>query len=442
MKKGKFVLALLLFFLLMSSSAFANGLNLNSIGTRALSMGGAFVALADDYSAIFWNPAGMTQFTQKYLGFYGVDILPFGSYKLDVNVPGVGNINLVDAETEVTHNLAGMLAYYHPINERMVAGFGIYTPSGSGATWKGTDLAALSNDNPNIKWQSKIGLVSFSPSLAFKLSEMVSIGAAININYGMFDVATHAGMAQVPITPTQVIPVDLGQYEESMSGWGYGATIGLLVKPSKKFSLGATFKTASTISFEGEAEISGFTLLGIPSISDLEREVTWPLWLAAGIAFKPIESLTLTADLQYTNWSTLEVLETNYKDTYWQIIMGQKGDDKRDFYWNNATQLRFGAEYMVSEALALRGGFYIDPAPVPDRTMNILIPSYDFNAFTFGLGYNLNGLQLDFGIEMLFGKDREIDYYKTLLDPEYESAMPGVHGMKIFVPNFSVSYRF
>ena len=442
MKKAKLILVMFVFLSSTTSLVFANGLNLNSIGTRALSMGGAFVALADDYSAIYWNPAGMTQFTQKYLGFYGVDILPFGSYKLDIDYPGVGNINLVDAETEVKHNLAGMLAYYHPINERMVAGIGIYTPSGCGATWKGGDFAALSNDNPNIKWQSKIGLVSISPSFAFMLNEQISLGAALNINYGMFDVAMHAGSAEVPISPTQIISVDLGQYEESMSGWGYGATIGLLVKPSEKISLGATLKTASTVSFEGEAEISGFTLLGFPSTSDLERDVTWPMWLAGGIAFRPIDGLTLTADIQYTNWSALEKLETDYKDTYWQIIMGQKGEDKRDFYWKNATQIRFGAEYMVSSALALRGGFYIDPAPVPDRTMNVLIPSYDFNVFTFGLGYNMNGLQLDFGMEMLFGKDREIDYYKTVIDPEYESAMPGVHGMKIFVPNFSVSYRF
>ncbi|MBN2244891.1 MAG: outer membrane protein transport protein [Candidatus Aminicenantes bacterium] len=435
MKKEKIVLAVLFVLSLTTCLVYANGLNLNSIGTKALSMGGAFVALADDFSAIYWNPAGMTQFTQKYLGFYGVDIIPFGSYKLDINYPGIGNINLVDAETEVKHNLAGMLAYYLPVNERMVAGFGVYTPSGSGATWKGADFAAISNDNPNLKWQSKIGLVSFSPSLAFKVNEQISVGAAVNLNYGMFDVAMPAGSAEVAVSQTQLINVDLGQYEESMSGWGYGATIGLLVKPSEKISLGATFKTASKLNLEGEAEISGFTLLGFPSASDLERELTWPVWLAGGIAFKPVIGLTLTADLQYTNWSVLEKLKTDYKDTYWQLIMGQKGEDERDFYWENAAQIRFGAEYWLSSFLAIRGGFYIDPAPVPDRTMTVLIPSYDFNVVTFGFGYSMNGLQLDFGMEMLLGKDREIDL-------EYGSAMPGFHGMKIFVPNFSVNYRF
>ena len=46
--------------LVMTTGAFANGLSLNSIGTRALSMGGAMVGLADDATAIYWNPAGIS----------------------------------------------------------------------------------------------------------------------------------------------------------------------------------------------------------------------------------------------------------------------------------------------------------------------------------------------------------------------------------------------
>ena len=38
--------------------------------------------------------------------------------------------------------------------------------------------------------------------------------------------------------------------------------------------------------------------------------------------------------------------------------------------------------------------------------MNILLPSYDFNALTFGLGYQTKGLCLDFGLEYLMGKER------------------------------------
>jgi hypothetical protein len=42
------------------------------IGARAMSMGGAFTAVADDASAVFWNPAGLAQLTDNQL-FLSVD---------------------------------------------------------------------------------------------------------------------------------------------------------------------------------------------------------------------------------------------------------------------------------------------------------------------------------------------------------------------------------
>ena len=53
-----------------------NGLNLNGVGSKAVGMGGAFVGLADDYSAVFWNPAGITQITGTSFSFFLTDIIP------------------------------------------------------------------------------------------------------------------------------------------------------------------------------------------------------------------------------------------------------------------------------------------------------------------------------------------------------------------------------
>jgi long-chain fatty acid transport protein len=181
----------------------------------------------------------------------------------------------------------------------------------------------------------------------------------------------------------------------------------------------------------------------------MNRDVTWPAWVAVGAAFFPIEGLIVTADVQYTNWKTIDVIKTVYKDTVWNYLMTASGKDIMPMYWNNATQIRFGAEYQASETLAFRAGFYVDPSPAPDKTMNILLPNYDFNVLTVGLGYNLNGLQIDLGLEYLMGKERIIDFVKTLdnpqnpfFDPEYAHAVPGAYTMKIFAPNISVKYKF
>jgi long-chain fatty acid transport protein len=446
MKKGKIFFSVLIFIAFLSTLALANGLNLNSIGTKALSMGGAFVGLADDFSTIYWNPAGIAHFDKQYFGFYGVDILPTGTYKLSPNIPGVGQIPLVNAETERKHYLAGMVAYYYPITEKLVAGLGIYTPSGLGANWSGADFAALANNNPNVEWTSKIGVVTFAPAVAYRVNDQISLGAALNVNYGIFDVAMHAGATESPLPV-----VDLGQYEESMNGWGYGATFGALYKLNEKVSLGATFRTASTVKFKGEATISNMPLIGGNSTSDLDREVTWPMWIAGGVAFRPLDKLVLTADLQWTQWSKIDVIKTNYKDPLWDAMMQGSGDNERPMHWDDRLQVRFGAEYRVSN-IAFRAGYYYDPSPAPDKTMNVLVPNYNFHVLTAGVGYNLNGLQIDFSIEYLMGKERTVDFavtplpvapfFEIVMPLGFETAMPGTYSQDILAPNISVSYKF
>jgi len=436
MTRGKRTGALVVGLAVVASLGWANGLNLNSLGTRALTMGGAYVGLANDFSAIFWNPAGAGFFKTKTFGFYGTDMIPSGTYKFEIALPNNNKLTMVDAKTNTKHYLGALGAYYHPVSEKLVVGLGVYTPSGLGADWNGTDFAKLSL-NKTYEWSSMIGVVTISPLIAYRVNDMISVGATLNINYGMFDIKTHAGSTQTPLGT-----LDLGQYDESLSGWGLGASFGVLVKPSDQFSLGLAVKTPFKVKLKGTANISNLSLLKLNDQSDLDREVTWPLWFAGGVAFKPIPKLTLTGDIQYTGWSTIDTIEATFKDAYWAAFMAAAGNDKMKMEWASKSQIRFGAEYALTPALAIRGGYYWDPSPAPDKTMNVLIPSYDFNVLTFGVGYTTGNLQLDFGVEYLLGSERSVDFLKTEFDPEWSEAMPGVYGMKILVPNLSISYRF
>lgn len=432
MKHTKCFLITLILLVLIPSLILANGLNLNGLGARAVAMGGAFVGLADDFSTIFWNPAGIAQFKKQTFGFYGTDLIPTATFKFDLPTI-IGPVNLVDAKTKSKHYLAGMAAYYHPINENLVAGFGIYTPSGLGAEWKGADFAAISNDTA-YKWQSKVGVVTFSPAIAYKVSDNVMIGGSLNINYATFNISTHAGMMEVPLGGGLVMDFDLGQQDESLKGWGYGATLGFLAKAGKKLSLGATFRTASKMTLEGEASISNFPLLSIPETTDLSGEVTWPMWVAFGAAFKPVDRLTFTADIHYTDWKKIEKISFDFTDPIWQAATAGTGSAEMEMLWESKMQIRFGAEYALN-GYSFRGGYYWDPAPAPDKTMNVLLPNFDFNVITCGFGYSLNSLQIDLGFEYLLGSDRDIP---VLAAEEYK--MPGYYTLKVLVPNFSISY--
>jgi long-chain fatty acid transport protein len=441
MKKTRIALFAAAALLASGTAVFANGLNLNSLGTRALSMGGAFVGLADDFTAIFWNPAGLARIKTGTFGASGSDIIPSGTYNLTVPPP-LGPGTIIDTRTRTKHYIGGIAAYVYPISPDVVAAIGVYTPSGLGATWDGTKMGYISGGRNDIDWISRVGLVTIAPSIAYRISDAFSMGASLNINYGMFDTSMYAGTADLTPMGLPFPAFDLGQYEESETGWGLGATVGVQFRPSSMLSFGAVLRTASTVKFSGTAKIANLPALQAKGESDIRREVTWPMWVAAGVAVHPVDKLTVTADVQWTQWSKIQTITTTYLDATWAPLMMASGKNVMPMYWQDALQLRFGAEYGLGKGLVLRAGYYIDPSAAPDRTMNILLPNYDFSGITFGLGYATGSLTLDFGLELLLGAERSINPALVLTDPAYAHAVPGVYKMTILAPSVSATYRF
>ncbi|MCP5102602.1 MAG: hypothetical protein GY950_04445 [bacterium] len=396
----------------MSLGLQANGLNLNGNGTKAISMGGAFVGLADDYSAVFWNPAGLTQMKETQVAFFFTDIIPVGTYEFGL----LG----IDTEMERKHYPSGGLGYFKPLSEKLVVGVYAHVPSGIGGVWKGNELAMFSG-GVAFDWLSQIGIVSLSPALAYKVSDQFSLGVAFNLSYGFLKMKR---------------PTDLGQYEEDLNGIAFSATVGLMFKPSDKFSIGLSFKTPMKVKVKGDAIMPGAALLALPTTDEGEREATWPMWFGAGIAFKPTDGLTITADAQYTNWKKMESIPISYSNPGW-ITFFESGSELL-LKWKDAVQWRFGFEYKVSDTFALRGGFYTDPVVAPIDTHNILLPEVGYNFYTFGFGYKKGNISLDVSFEYGKGKDIEVG----LLEADPNAGMPGIHGMDIMVPNIALTIRF
>ncbi len=66
---------------LLVSGLYANGIFVNSVGSKAISMGNAFIGLADDYSAVFWNPAGLIQMEKSNFALCSDFAIPQVTYK-------------------------------------------------------------------------------------------------------------------------------------------------------------------------------------------------------------------------------------------------------------------------------------------------------------------------------------------------------------------------
>jgi long-chain fatty acid transport protein len=417
--------------ILISVGLFANGLSLNSVGPKALGMGGAFVGLADDGSAIYWNPAGLLGQANE-INLSGANIIPIGNYSYDA----AG----IDADL-VQNNYMSPDLFANFSMDKMAFGLGVYVPAGLGAEYEGKDLQAftaipgLYAGDPDIEWLSKIAVISLSPAFAYQVTDCWSVGVAANVYYGMFDIKRFGANL-----PDGAGGYNSYQYEESSTGLGYGATFGTMYKFSDDVTVGFTYRSPVTVDMSGTAEngampmIAGSMGMVATDESDFDREVTWPTWIAGGISCTPTDKLTLTFDLQYSDWKVLDELSTEFDDASWATILGAQGADKFVLNWDSQTQVRFGMEYKVKPCLALRTGWYYDPAPAPDETLNVLFPSGTYSVLTGGFGYNIGNIVIDFGTEYLFGAERHVT--------AATHNMPGTHAIDIFAFALGVGFNF
>ncbi len=397
----------------LTASAFANGLSLNSVGTRAMGMGGAFVGLANDATALYWNPAGLAG-QQSSILVFGTDVIPAATYK--------NSLYGVDATTKTNHYISPNAFINYNMGKLSLA-FGVYVPAGLGAEWEGKELLPMTGGAGPFDWMSKIGVINFSPGIAYQITDQFSVGLAVNIYYAMFDLK-RPNMIDMNQDGT---PETFAQYSESSTGLGYGATIGLKYNINEKFSLGATFRTSTSVTMNGTGE---FLNLPIKMENDFDRDVTWPMWIAGGIAFHPKSNMTITIDAQYSNWSALDKLTADYKN--WP-------DGVFNLNWTNATQIRAGFEHFINDSFGYRVGYYYDPAPAPDETVNILFPSSTNHVATIGASYKTGSFCFTGAFEHLFGAEREIAPHVPAGATMPEN-MPGTHQMDINAFSLGVSY--
>jgi long-chain fatty acid transport protein len=394
------------------TSLSANGLNLNGSGSRAMGMAGAVISWTNDVSLFYFNPAGAANAKGTWISLFETNLLPSGTYTL----AAYG----IDAKTNSKIYPAGALGFIKPLSDKLTIGLGIYTPSGTGASWDGEQLKNLAGAKV-YNWESFLGVFTISPLVAYKISDKLAVGATINLNYGMMKIERPG----------------VGQYEESTTGIGIGATVGLQYMPTDKLSFGLSYKLPVSVTLKGDATMASFA--AAPG-SEITRKTTLPMWLGAGVSFKPLDKLRLAFDVNWTNWKKLATIPVEFSDATWTGLMAHPVykaafNQTLELNWKDCIQYRIGAEYMLNEQWAVRLGYMRDPSPAPLETMNILLPQIPYNMFTVGFGYTGAKLSVNAALEILRGTEQTVPLAAT-------SKMPGVHNMNIMVPSITIAYRF
>lgn len=426
----------------LSLNLFAGGFALTGVGSRATAMGGAFRAMSDDPTAMFWNPAGLAFVEENSVALGGTFIQP--SAKWENTSPVFTNIHGYTAtEYEAESKLRAFPNLFltmakHP---KLKYGIGAYVPYGLGTTWNAYEPPAYLagfNDFPEDEMMSSIAIFDIHPTVSYQILPFLSAGMGLSLMYGMIDLANvrFTTVTDSLGNPMMYLPTST---DLSGSGMGFGGNLGFMFKPMKNLSIGVSGKIPSDIVMKGDLEaytwIPPATKLG--GISDIEATLKLPAEAGIGFSYMVTPKWKVNLDYAYTLWDRLEKVTIDL-DTPLTVspIPGdpQLTTTDLDFSWENTSRVSLGTEYLLG-CNNLRLGFFYDQSPIPEATQTPTLsdigPKISSN---FGLGRSFGPIGLDLNVQYVMFPEREVTQGLANYGGNYNAS--SISG------NIGLSYKF
>lgn len=362
--KLKRIITISIALLFGSSAIFAGGFQINEHGARAMGLGGAFTALANDASAVYWNAAGMSYMRGTNFILGTALIAPSSTFR--GVYPSVQSNYLKDDVFFPSH-----LFITHSFTNELAAGVGFTTPFGLGTEWDddwvGRYLA--------IKTQLTTFWVPITVS--YKIVDELSISAGFI--YCFADVLITRKNSQTPFEGDAFVKLD----GNDNSAFGY--CFGLMFKPIDFLSIGATFRSEVDYEFEGTATTTGAQQLlnenQLPN-GDVKAKLKTPMNIVGGVAVDIIPELTISADFQWVGWSSYDSLTVDFTDPAYTDLASPR--EYKDTYI-----IRLGGEYRINNDVSLLGGIYFDKIPVDAEYVNPSLPDADRLGLSIGVNAKL-----------------------------------------------------
>lgn len=354
-----------------AQSAFALGFKNPDQDARATGQGEAFVAQADAPSAIYYNPAGLTQ-------LQGTEISAGGlvAYR-NIRYSGAAGTAELDAPAFLMHLYAATDFGL----EKWRFGLGVNVPFGNDVNWGTTGPFAT------IVTESKLIVLNMQPTVAYQINDNLSIGVGLNVYHGNTEL-------QRIVTPV----FGGGAFRFDGDGQAVGATVGLLWKINEQHSIGAVYRSPFDITFDGRAFVAGSPLPGTGS-SSASAEIEFPQSVAVGYAFRPIERLKLEVDVEWTDWDTLDSVVLSWPGSPFDGLT-------IPFNWESSFFYEFGVQYELSECWTLRAGYIFSENSVPNSTYSPFLPDSDRHVFSVGVGYKAKRWGVDFVYQYSLSENR------------------------------------
>ena len=384
-----------LLLLLSQFTALGLGSRIPNQDPEAIGRGNAFAATADNPSAIYYNPAGITQLEGNnlqvgslfYLNIYADYISPSGQH--------------VENKHEVLP--VPQLHYvFTPKDQPFSFGLGVYAPFGLQMEWP--DNAPFRNAG----LKTKLTYATINPVIAWKVLPTLSIAAGPTFNYSEAEV--RLGVVMPPF-----------QLRFKGHDWAFGANAGLLWQPHPMWSFGAKYFSPTTLDYKGTGSFEPSAPF-LPGPTSTTGHLKFPQIVSGGISFRPTTNWNIEADIDWTDWHTVK-----------NAVIDQIGT--LTFNWESSFFYELGVTRQLGRGFYASAGYFFSEASTPNNYYTPLVPDSDLHVGSLGIGFKGRRWAWAVAGQIIGGPYRNVQ----------SSFDPAVNGRyKLFTPtlSFSVGYHF
>ncbi|MBI2877265.1 MAG: outer membrane protein transport protein [Candidatus Tectomicrobia bacterium] len=404
-----FVIELLLL-LLPSGAVEGGGYYFYGLGNKAGSMGYSFIGLADDPSAIYWNPAGLVQMREREVGG-GFWLMYEYAYRDNNSVankdprqqpldPREGDFFFRVRPAEPSRfrnnevipplaNMADLAGHWEWKGFHFGAGY--YVPIGTSLDWR--DDVHPQDARMDGRMHNLFFLAVNNVSVARELLPGLSLGMGFNFLWGKMNQDLHKAWLDLKD------PRNNYSYDMEMNAWGRGVegVFGVLYRPTSFFQIGGVYRTGGIMNFRGRATGHHTVLNGMAGgrprqegadfIWKLNHPPTWGM----GLALRPHRKLLLTLDWQHISWTKADLRFHFRKRSSPSILFRNNIDMDTD--WEEEDNFNVGLQYQMNDRWQFRMGYGAIHGPTSGDHVGIgtLIVVDNVPTLTFGVNYTPRG---------------------------------------------------
>jgi long-chain fatty acid transport protein len=368
------------------SRLLATGFRLPDQDAFATARGEAFVATADNPSAIYYNPAGITQLEGHNVrgGVYGISLEP------NYRSPAGG-----DFENKQPRNAVPQLFYtFSPESSPLSYGLGIYSPYGLSVRWpQDTGFRTVGTE-------ASIAYATVNPVIAVNLAPNFSLGAGVTVNYANVD------LQQGLVWPNE----HNDEFRFKGNGWDVGYNLGALWRVHEKVSLGASFHSATTVGFDGHTEFYNNVPFGpVPAFPkqrvDADADLPFPLNAVFGISYRPTPNWNFEFNADYTDWSRLRTVTIKQATPFPPLI---PQNVPLTLNWESSWYYEFGGTRYLRNGWSVSAGYIFNENSVPDANYTPLVADLDRHFFSVGAGFKGEHFNFDATYQFGYGPTRTV----------------------------------